>query len=509
VFDFSLAALFAPVLGWLAVYWPALLVVWGGFKIYQRATHPQTARVSGLEVFLLFVIVVLGLGVRAARHVAMRLELDDISVIEETFALAPPHRFVEERVFELSQETTTLTVITDRGAIRARGWDEPRVQAVVSKYVRHATEARAEEIARNLEVSLHTTDELAELNLTPPRDTDRDTDTSTDMEVELDLLIPKRVALVVKNRRGPVRVSELAARVDVATSHDNVEIESVSGDVEVSTRHESIRLDGIQGSVSATNHHGPITATRVGGNLTAETLNGAIRLEEIGGAAELRTRHGSIRVHRIEGELTIDGLNSEIDVEDAASRVSVETSNHVVFIRDVKGELDVEARNSAVTLRNLHGAARLRNRYGPVTVLSAGGSVGIEAPQSAVVIDRVSGDVNIRSSHERVTISNVDGTVVVEAEHAPVHVTNRGAPGDLRLHTSYGDVELEIPFAPDGRYELRTRSGELHSGWVDVDWKASDTSDGKSWIHAPEIEGGPVRSVEVVTSYGNIVLKEP
>ena len=57
LFAVSLLPIFRQALLFFIDYWPALLVLWGASKIYQRFAHPARARVGAFEIVLLIFVV--------------------------------------------------------------------------------------------------------------------------------------------------------------------------------------------------------------------------------------------------------------------------------------------------------------------------------------------------------------------------------------------------------------------------------------------------------------------
>jgi DUF4097 and DUF4098 domain-containing protein YvlB len=471
LFGFSLAGFWTRGLIMFSLYWPVLLILWGAIKIYQRFYNPAAARVSAGEVVLLILIICAGVTLAAARYVAgtasIDLSMDDLlEMIEPDISLGPAHRFSEEHTFELA-EGGSLLVENDRGAITARGWDEPDLKVVVTKRIYRHSQDEANRLAEDARVRFELSDEgAARLEI----ERDRDRGARGALETDLELWIPRNTPLTLTNGRGAIQVSDLRAPLGLATAYDSIEVNDVEGRVTVDGRHGPIRLEGVVGDVEARNRFGDLTVKDLAGSLLAETASGSISVERITGTVRLTNRSSRIRAIEIGEDLTIEAAHTEVSVERAGSDVAIQTSYRPVFVNQVEGRVAVEAHNSEVEIRQVRGDVGVESIHRLVTVVGVEGGVLVDAQHGAVRVEEILGPIQVENSDHPVEIDSFASSLRVESSHAPLRIATDSLRGELTLTTSYGDVDLTLPADSSFRLEAKTRSGNISSEFFDSTW---------------------------------------
>jgi putative adhesin len=130
-------------------------------------------------------------------------------------------------------------------------------------------------------------------------------------------------------------------------------------------------------------------------------------------------------------------INLEVKIPRYAEVESVESST---------GEIDVSGMDAPVAISNGTGTVKV-NRVGSLKVTTRGGEI---------IAKEIKGDLIARSTHGDMTIENVNGTVDVAATSGNVAVRN--AAGDVRANMSAGDIDVHCV---KGRAELNSASGSI------------------------------------------------
>lgn len=502
LFELSLLGFFREALVLFSRYWPVLLVVWGVFKIVERFVAPERAQVSAFEIFLFVLIVGLGLSLRAARNLVDEVK-NEVS-LDEIFGVAgmellggPAHRFDEERTFDIGA-ATSLLVENSGGRVRATGWDEPTVRAVVTKRVRHAEEAEAARIAESVDVELSSRDGTARIRVVIPEE-------SSFIETDLDLQVPRALPLTVRNRRGRVEAFGVEAMADLETSEGDVLCSNVKGGLKARTRHGDVDVDHVSGNVEIVNRDGAVTVRSVEGDLRAATSHDRLVAEDVTGSVALENRHAGVRTARIGGDVELRAENADVTVESAGGSVSLEASHRTVFVRGVGGRLTVTARNATIQAREIAGDAVLDDPNGEISVIGVEGSLRIGGRQSAVTVAEIGGPTEIESSQNDVRVSDFRSSLVVRSNHAAVRADASRLAGDVTLETTYGEVELHLPEGAPLRLEAQTRDGELRGGLEGLELRETDEDSSRRW-EGTRGSGGP--GVKVETTYADVILRD-
>lgn len=500
---FPLAWLWQRMLLWLSVYWPILLILWGMYKVYQRIVHPDSARVGAGEVLLLVFLIGVGLTVHLARRLVadlpVHITLDDvIESIDSDLSYGPAYSFEEDHRFELPAETG-LVVDNRHGSVTVRGWDEPDLRVQLTKRVYRHSQESAAEIAEGIQARLDTPSEgSARLYTEIPPDV-------SEAETDLDIWIPRATPLTLSNDRGPLRVSDLSAPVDLATSNDSIEARDIKGSLNVKGRRGPIRIERIDGNVEALNRYGSLTIQEIRGNVIGETTNDVLFVQGVTGTAKLMNRHSRIRAANVGGDLTIEATQTEIYAEGLKATASIETSYRPIFVKAVEGRLTIDAHSSEIEVREAKGNIDVSTIYRSVTAIGVAGGANVAARKGAVRLEDIAGPVEVESSYHPVNVTDFQSSLTVRAEHAPLAIATRALGGRLELLTSYGDVQLALPKTSSFRLEARVKGGEVICDFRRPGWERSQR-DEVTEVRGSVGEGAAPISIE--TSYGDIEIKE-
>jgi DUF4097 and DUF4098 domain-containing protein YvlB len=165
------------------------------------------------------------------------------------------------------------------------------------------------------------------------------------------------------------------------------------------------------------------------GDVTAHTIAGATRLAT-GSGNIISTRTGALSAFTGSGDLSVTDVDGNATLEDRSGTVKVS---------GVRGTLTVKALSGDVVASDIQASADLAVTSGNVTVHRAGGDVRIYA---------ISGDARIECAKGR-----------IEAKNASGNITLVGVTGDTEVETASGDLSFTGVIRADGRYRLKTLSG--------------------------------------------------
>src|SRR5215469_851349 len=214
----------------LSHWWPLLFIFWGAIKLYERTAASRSGQagpspISGGEVFLVIGLLSL-LGMVAAYDIIK----SKIPIGEWTGAVRG-----DTFDFDLNVEPkpvpsdSRITIRNPRGNISVRPADESQIRVDGRKNVRAWNETDAEHIASAVSVEIAKNGDAYEVR--PVNAGGGDSPAS----LNLDIAIPKKAALTVRNERGDVSVSDMDKPVTVETTRGDVEVRDTAGDVTIDT----------------------------------------------------------------------------------------------------------------------------------------------------------------------------------------------------------------------------------------------------------------------------------
>ncbi len=194
-----------------------------------------------------------------------------------------------------------------------------------------------------------------------------------------------------------------------------------------------------------------------------------VEIAERVGRVEVRTRsRDGARRHDARVDFTI--------AVPEATRLTLRSVAGDVDVSGVKGEIDVEALSGTVRLQDVGAVSRAKTVAGDVTVDGADvdGTLEASSTSGAVVVRRVRA--------RRLELATVSGALRI------VDCTSR----TMRARSLSGDVQWAGPFEAEGRYELRSHSGDVEiavAGAVGFELEAG-TFSGDITSDLPLIVGG-------------------
>src|SRR6185295_14684922 len=105
------------------------------------------------------------------------------------------------------------------------------------------------------------------------------------------------------------------------------------------------------------------------------------------------------------------------------------------------------------------GAFSARTSHGEIRVQTVGGPVEVATTHGEVTVLNAGGDVRVNSSSSEINIRCAKGRV--EAQTAGGSIALTGIGGDVDASTASGEIAFKGPIRPDGRYRLKSLSGEV------------------------------------------------
>jgi DUF4097 and DUF4098 domain-containing protein YvlB len=123
------------------------------------------------------------------------------------------------------------------------------------------------------------------------------------------------------------------------------------------------------------------------------------------------------------------------------------------------GSLQVTSQHGETAARDIKGSVVVHAGYGEVAVENAGGRVEVGTVSGEVSIRNAGADVRVNSTSGEISIRCAKGRV--EATSASGSISLVGINGDAEANTGSGEVSFKGPIRADGRYRLKSLSGEV------------------------------------------------
>lgn len=189
---------------------------------------------------------------------------------------------------------------------------------------------------------------------------------------------------------------------------------------------------------------------------------------------------------------------SKVEVSTISADITASNITGRTMLQTVSGEVTTTENIETLQVKSISGDIIIGHATSSLEAETVSGTIKITRAKKLVNAQTVSGDVRINGNDlEQLLVRSISGEIDVEVS------LSRDAK--VRISNHSGDVTLTIPATTSGKFELITRSGEIHN---------SLTNDrGKSlFMGGEEVEfktGNGTASVSVESFSGGItVMKE-
>jgi hypothetical protein len=134
---------------------------------------------------------------------------------------------------------------------------------------------------------------------------------------DLEVTIPERAPLLLKNRFGSVEVAGLRAPGEIVNgqgsitfrdskgtqrienSFGSITIENSGGDTTVQNANGSISIEKVDGNLAVTDRFASVSVRRAAKAVTIQNSNGSVELSDVGGGARVANSFGSVHIHDV------------------------------------------------------------------------------------------------------------------------------------------------------------------------------------------------------------------
>lgn len=196
--------------------------------------------------------------------------------------------------------------------------------------------------------------------------------------------------------------------------------------------------------------------------------NGKVRVENLAGSVQVNGwKRNEVRV---EGELDDDVERLEFESESGYTRIKVVYPRNSRNIRGGTHLTISVPERSQLELSTVSADADVRGVKGLIDVNSVSGDLTIDAASGEYALKTVSGNIRLDGTQPeaRVSAASVSGDVALGKVNGEVEAGS--VSGDIRLEGHFtrlgaenvsGDTEASGEFAPDGRFNFKSTSGDI------------------------------------------------
>src|SRR5579885_2932129 len=328
----------------LGQWWPLILIFWGLVKLYERTMAHREGRPGGVVAY---------------ESIRNKIPLPAIGNSYSYDVEVPPLTV---------PASAPVSINVGRGDVTIRSSDVPEIRVSGKKSVRTWNENDADRLAQPISVKIVQQGEGYEVR---PDGFDL---SDSRFGVDLDIVVPKKSRITVRNEKGDITVADMGADLSVAGRDGDVEISDTSGSVNVETRRGSVKVTDTKGDVSISNKSGrvggEVDVVNVSGSLTINgEFYGPIRAEKIAKGVRFISQRSDLTLNQLTGHMETGSGNFEI--VDAPGNIALRTSSNDVHIENPTGKINVTNRDTSVNVRfsaPLKDDVEITNSSGEITL---------------------------------------------------------------------------------------------------------------------------------------------
>jgi Putative adhesin/Domain of unknown function (DUF5668) len=409
-------------------WWPLLLIFWGAIKLYERTAgvrsgDPAASRITAGEVLLVLgLLAFLGMVV-GVDYAKSRLPGKDIGIEFN----GDSHDFDLDVAPKTAPPNARISIRNGHGDVSVRPSDDGEIRVSGKKTVKAWTDNDAERIAQKAKVQIVQNGDGYEI-VTPGFET-----ASSRVAVDLDVVVPKKAGLTVRDEKGDVKVSDMAASVSVTSLNGDIEVRDTAGDVNIDIRRGDVKVSDTKGDVKISGKGGEVNVASAGGGLTLEgEFYGPIRADKINKGVRFISQRTDLTVTQLPGHMEAGSGNLEI--ADAPGNLSLRTNSYDVSIENAGGKVKVNNRNGNVTIRFSSPPKE------DIDITNSSAGIDVSLPGSSsfdILADSRSGDINSEFSSASLKLTGADsGNMHLEGKYGD------GRGPKITLKTSYGSISI-------------------------------------------------------------------
>ncbi len=508
-------------------YWPILLILLGLGKVidYYRQKGGVALRVG--EIIGIIFLILIGTAITKTYRGPLgpvfrdwRITVGDSSVRPGEW-LGTSYSYTQEATYPLVLVPSEPVQIENAyGLVSISPGSDGEVRVRLKKVVYSSDETKAKGISDEikLEAGPQSRDDSAPVQKVEaePRSkgkpaaqvfvvrTNRDALSSKDyrFNTEMEVFVPKKTELVVRNSFGEVRVSGIDGKLNLSTTHNPLELRDCSGEFAVSNRFAESRLINLTGNVDV-DARGRVYLESIKGDVKVRDEYSPVEIVSVDGTVSVTNTENNIRIEKVTKPVVIDARGSQVRVSDLDSTLKVTTSHRRLDVTGVASDVTVESEYGTVVLKDLRGNVVINTTSDKINGDGIRGSLTVKGQGSGVRVNSVDGPVDIATTLKDVVVNNFAAGCKVANEYADVSLsTGKLGNAEINVRNHNGGIDLFLPEGAQFQIDATARNGRVDSDYEGLQ-PTSEAGD-VGQLRAKIKGGGPKITLE--TDYSNIRL---
>jgi hypothetical protein len=322
-------------------WWPLIFIFWGATKLYERTLAQRQGRSAGWitpgEVFLVIgLMVVVGIVIAADQLPSQFRNLN--------IDFGEPYSFPVDISPQPIAPKSRILIRGGRGTITVRSSDEPTLRITGQKQIRTFSESDAQKRSTSIDIQAVKVGDGYEVH---PAGFDLG---DSRISVDMDVVVPKKSTVTVRNERGDINISDMATDVTASTQEGDIEINDTTGNVDATLQKGDVKITDTKGDVKVAGHGGSVEVVDASGSLTVDgEFYSSVRAEKIAKGVRFISQRSDLTLTQLGGHFEKTAGNLEI--ADAPGNLTTRSKNVSVSLDNVTGKIVLDNTNGSVELR--------------------------------------------------------------------------------------------------------------------------------------------------------------
>ncbi len=408
-------------------WWPLALIFLGLIKLYERTVarrtdDPGSARISGGEILLVIGMITL-LSLVVAVDYAKRTIPGNLPI--ELSGDAYP--FDLDVVPVNVPANARITLRGGRGAISVRAADAPEIRVSGKKNVHAWSESDAQRRAGPVSVEIVQNGDGYEVHPTGMGVGD------SRISIDLEIQVPKKATITVRNEKGDITVSDMAAPVSVTSTSGDVEVRDSSSDVSIEMHKGDVKVSDTKGDIKISGKGGQVDVASATGSFTLDgEFYGPIRADKVAKGLRFISQRTDLTLTSLSGHM--EASSGNLEIVDAPGDIALRTNRYSVTIENATGKVRVDNRDGDVQMRFSSPPKE------DIQVTNTNASVSLTLPGAAnfnIISDCHSCDIDSEFSADTLKKTAAESG----DSHLEGNYGNQRGP-KITLKTSYGAISI-------------------------------------------------------------------
>ncbi len=506
-----------------ARYWPILLILLGLGKVIDYYRHKEGVSLRVGEVVGILILLIIGTAITKVSNSAISQAFRDWPITIGDSSVRPgqwlgtSYTYTQEATYPLTS-SGPIRIENAYGLVSVTPGSDGEVRVRLKKIVYTSDEARAKIIAEQIQLEAGPQgkeDSAAPVKVEaePKGKTkqvfvvknNRDALAANDyrFNTDMEVFVPKKSDLVVQNSFGEVRVWSVDGKLNLATTHNPLELRDCSGEFTVSNRYAESRMSNLTGNLNV-DARGRVYIEGIKGDVNVRDEYSPVEINDVDGAATISNTESSIRLDKITRAVTVDARGSQVGANNLGSTLKVTTNHRRLEVTDVASNVVLECQYSTVSLKDLRGNVDVTTNSDRITADGIRGYLKVKGQGSGIRANSVDGPVDIQTTLKDVIVNNFNSSCMVTNEYADVSLSSGDLEkGEITVKNHNGGIDLFLPEGIPLQINATARNGRIASDYSGLE--PAETSGDVAMLNAKLKTGGP--KIQLETDYSNINIR--